>query len=222
MKKSSGKVGVLIISITLYLCSSNIAYAEWLKATADVDFRHPGLCLSGEGMLHCANKIERAELTSANKVNRSEGGLNIIGSESVLEFVDDSEVAYRYAGNVLGFHLVLVVLSEGWSLLLLSECSLEKTPVPGAFSFSPDQSMVVSLSMDLEAGYSPNIIQVFKVAANGGLDKIFHVDNFPPNSGPSKVRWSNDKSLIYVQKHWDPVRDEVEYSEHFVAVSDEG
>lgn len=132
----------------------------------------------------CADSVEqRAIELSGGRVARIGGVLRIVGTGgAVLDLANDtataaSTVLYRYLGFLpeLTSHLVEIGFYEGGSYGLVSAETTEQTFVQGIPVVSPGGKRFVTASVDLEAGYGPNSVQVWRIFPYGprlewGLD----------------------------------------------------
>ncbi len=121
----------------------------------------------------CVARVER-ELVAASGggVRRAGDTLHFRGSGGGrLALGNDAAegerfVRYRYRGLLpeIGQHLVQVDLYEGGGWLLVGAATTDQTHVLGPPVVAPDRSGFVATSVDLEAGYDPNGIQVWSLA----------------------------------------------------------
>lgn len=66
--------------------------------------------------------------------------------------------------------------------------------LPGYPLFAPEGDLVVMAEQDVEAGYSPNVLQIHRYA-NGSLQQVQTVET--PDWGPAQVRWTGARSLSF-------------------------
>lgn len=121
----------------------------------------------------CAVRVER-ELVAASGggVRRAGDTLHFSGSGGGrLTLGNDATegerfVRYRYRGLLpeIGQHLVEVNLYEGGGWLLVGAATTDQTQVLGPPVVAPDRGRFVATSVDLEAGYDRNGIQVWSLA----------------------------------------------------------
>lgn len=161
------------------------------RAPAPADSDSPAtLHLAGEACAtrpdwqECADSVERRAIElSGDRVRRLDGVLRIRGTGgAVLDLANDTTTAattviYRYLGFVpeLSSHLVEIGFYEGGSYGLVSAETTDQTFVQGIPVISPTRSRFVTASVDLEAGYAPNSLQVWRIFPYGprlewGLD----------------------------------------------------
>ncbi len=134
---------------------------------ACADLAEPG------GAEACAARVERELVAaSAGAVRRAGDTLHFSsrGSGRLALGNDATEgerfVRYRYRGLLpeIGQHLVQVDFYEGGGWLLVDAASTNQTQVLGPPVVAPDRSGFVATSVDLEAGYDRNGIQVWSLA----------------------------------------------------------
>jgi hypothetical protein len=104
---------------------------------------------------------------------------------------------YKYLESIdiIDSWLVEVSFYEGGEYELLDKENGVKTSLFSKPLFSPDNKYFICYSMDLEAGYDPNGIQLFMV------DKKKPKNIWTKEIGdwrPEEVRWKND-SIIYIK-----------------------
>ncbi len=121
----------------------------------------------------CALRVERGLLAaSAGGARRAGDTLHIRGAgRGSLALASDTReggdfVRYRYRGLLPGIaqHLVQMDFYEGGGWLLVDTVTTEQTRVLGPPVVAPDRSRFVATSVDLEAGYDPNGLQVWSLA----------------------------------------------------------
>lgn len=108
---------------------------------------------------------------------------------------DDRATMYVYAGPAGRFQLVDVRYYEGSAYMLVEPDGVHIL-VAGPPTFSPDSSRFASLSMDLEAEYNPNEVQVWRV------DRDHPRLEFAITSGewgPSNAVWAGSDTLYFEQ-----------------------
>lgn len=121
----------------------------------------------------CAVRVERGLLAaSAGGVRRAADTLHFQGAgRGRLALANDAReggdfVRYRYRGLIpeIAQHLVQVDLYEGGGWLLVDAATTNQTQVLGPPVVAPDRNRFVATSVDLEAGYDRNGIQVWSLA----------------------------------------------------------
>jgi hypothetical protein len=101
----------------------------------------------------------------------------------------------------VGFYQFVVSHYEERENLLISAETGEKFPVWDYAFLSPDSQRFFVCSFDLEAGFAPNGMQVWKVKGNK-LVKEFELQI--PNWGPVEPVWLNGNELLFKRIYLDP------------------
>lgn len=142
----------------------------------------------------------------SGRARRMENGLALRldnGGDLVLQDVEGDEdlTRYRLAGwnEALRAYEVAVAYYEGGSNLLIDARNGHRTRVWGMPVVSPDRRRFVAHSMDLEAAYDPNGIQVWRA----GGDTLELEWQSELRWGPSHPLWLNDSTLA-VRAHPGP------------------
>jgi hypothetical protein len=138
-----------------------------------------------------------------DRARRMENGLLLkldSGGDVVLRDIEGDEdlARYRLAGwnERLHAYEVAVAYYEGGTNLLVDARTGRQTKIWGMPVVSPDGRRFVALSMDLEAAYDPNGIQVWR----SGGDSLEVEWQAELAWGPSDPRWLND-STFSVRAH---------------------
>lgn len=202
---------IAIYLLTAFISSLNMANASTLMAIPK-----PYKCLDSESQLSCATKVEKSKIASSSNAIRNEKSLELTGDTGKVILLDTENLKYRYAGEINQFHLVKILMSEGWAFMIVHADTLERTALPGPISFSPDNTMFISVSEDLEAGYRPNLVEVYQLSKSGTPIKIYSKSDFPDFTGPSNVSWINNSSFNLTLEQWDPETDKLFYSEQII------
>lgn len=143
---------------------------------------------------------------------RKDGSLTVrLLNGKALHFQDvpaDSEG--QNADDVVGYAVVkyfsdikyaLISLAywEGNSYCLLNVANGAKTPVGGDAILSPDKRRIAVWNMDIEAGYSPNILGVYRISNKEPIQEFL----VKPNDwGAEAVAWKNSKTLEFSKTYW--------------------
>jgi hypothetical protein len=109
----------------------------------------------------------------------------------------DSWLTYRYAGPVpaVGLELVKVQYYEGGPYLLLSAGG-GRTIVAGVPVVAPDSSGFFTTSLDLEAEYDPNVIEVWSMQSGSPrLELAVRSEEW----GPSEARWVDSATIEFLR-----------------------
>jgi hypothetical protein len=139
---------------------------------------------------------------SAGRVRRDHCRLifRTVGGDTAVFANDQSDndraISYTYlgpAGDQLD--LVRVGYYEGGSYMLVERDGVH-VAVAGPPTFSPDGSRFASLSMDLEAEYDPNVVQVWRL--NRGHPRL-EIAITSDEWGPSDALWVGADTLRFTQ-----------------------
>jgi len=139
-----------------------------LMADGIYDLAGP-LCKGVTNMQNCAKKIEDKAIKKVPFIYRKDGVL-VIDINKVkhiqVEFGDTKGKSYNYMKSFdeSNLHLVRVQLHEGSSYKLIVQVSGQVFDIQDIPVFTTDFNYFVTASMDIDAGYNPNAIQVWKKA----------------------------------------------------------
>ena len=154
----------------------------------------------------CSNRAFEAKQINrfSDKVRRNKGGLQLkLASGSSLTLTNSSRKDERlkvywfmtYYPH-MGYFLVQVRGWEGFAYLMINTSSGEILRLSGVPIVSRDLKRFVVTSMDLEAGYRPNRIAVFRFQ-DGGIEQEWSKDYV--SSGPSGALWINNTLITYFE-----------------------
>ncbi len=123
------------------------------------------------GFRECMARREAAAMAATGgRVSRTGDSLVIRGAAAALVLEDDTTEGagtrvYRYDRHLaeIGFHLVEIGLYEGGGWLLVDARTTDQTPILGPPAVSPGRTRFAAASVDLEAGYDPNGIQIWRL-----------------------------------------------------------
>lgn len=102
----------------------------------------------------------------------------------------------------LGYHLVEIVYYEGSDFLLINPATGHQTTVEVPPLVSPGGVRVLVASMDYEAGYNPNLLQVWRVAPDSLVREWeLRTGEYAPSTGwgASDAAWVNDTTVELVK-----------------------
>lgn len=202
--------------IAIYLLAAFISSLNMAEASTLMAMPKPFKCFDSENQLSCATKVEKSEIASSSNAIRNEKSLELTADTGKVILLDTENLKYRYAGVINQFHLVTILMSEGWAFMIVHTDTLERTALPGPISFSPNNAMFLSISKDLEADYKPNIVEAYQLSKSGSPIKIYSKSDFQNFTGPSSVRWIDNSSFILTTEQWDPETDKNFYSEQII------
>lgn len=109
-------------------------------------------------------------------------------------FNDRHDVKYAYDGSAFGTSTILEIIEEGWSALLILTPHQVPLRLPGLPLFAADGERFATLSLDIDAGYRPNTVQVWQ-GQNRSFYKQYELTDFPERGGPLHIRWTTLHSL---------------------------
>lgn len=142
---------------------------------------------------------------TGGRVSRMGDSIVIRGAAATLVLEDDTSNAagtrvYRYERHLpeIGFHLVEMGYYEGGGWLLVDARTTDQTEILGRPSVSPGRTRFAAASVDMEAGYDPNGIQVWRLG-----------------DGPPRLEWGIDGGDSWGAS--DPVwrgEDELDFTRH--------
>lgn len=163
-------------------------------------------CPESETYLECLDRLEAAAIADQGaRVTRDGLSLRIgLTSGSSRTLVDDTiegarYTRYRYTRYipVLRSHLVRIGYYEGGSYLLVDEENGGHDYVSGIPLVSPGGTRFLTTSLDLEAYYDPNTLQVWEIAALGPR-LILGLDG-GEEWGPSEARWVSENEIEFTR-----------------------
>ena len=105
--------------------------------------------------------------------------------------VSESAIRYLFEYHLSGpgYFQVGVSLHEGRETLLVNDRTGERTWLKAPPLISPDHKRFVTMSMDLEASYNPNEIQIWRLEPAGPV--LEYSANFGEQWGPSDPVWKD-------------------------------
>ncbi len=139
------------------------------------------------------------------RVTRRAGRLVIrLASGRVVTLADTLADADRFHRFVYlkflptqAIHLVAASFYEGGTYHVIHDRSGQDETVPGEPLWSPDSAHFVSASSDLEAGYAPNTLELWRVDGRG-LKREYVIDGADV-WGPEQVRWLSPDRVSFVR-----------------------
>jgi hypothetical protein len=153
---------------------------------------------------------EIANLSSAGgRASRTGLRLTLRSRDRAVVLEDDcssteSAVRHFFESHLadIGYFLVKADLYEGRAFLLVNDKTGNKTWLKGPPVVSPDNKRFVTASMDLEAGYNPNEIQVWRLEPSG--PELESSANFGEQWGPSDPVWTDAETISFKKNVFDP------------------
>lgn len=106
---------------------------------------------------------------------------------------DEADNTFEHFFKEFGYYSIRVQWGEGNGYKLVNYIDGTVTPIFGRPYFSPDGLYIISVNFDIEAGYSENGFQLFRIKNR----KIQHLGDFKPTLwGPISAKWLNNNMLI--------------------------
>jgi hypothetical protein len=180
---------------------------------------HPSISAS-ESPENNLSKCPQDDMESARKryitelANISPGGTRILRKGLLLELHsrdrlvvledncsgNESSIRYFFESHLtdIGYFHVKATLYEGIANLLVNDKTGKKTWLKAPPVISPDKKRFVTMSMDLEAGYNPNEINIWRLEQSG--PELEYSENIGGEWGPSDPVWK-DKETIGFKKN---------------------
>lgn len=137
--------------------------------------------------------------TFANRARKDSNGLQLLLDDgswkrmTINPDTDEADHTLEYFFEGPGFYSIRSQWGEGNDYQLINAKTGESTHMVGRPYFSPDAKYVISVNMDIEAGYSGNGFQLFK-NQNGHLTKVAEYN--PEAWGPYSAKWTSNNTLV--------------------------
>jgi hypothetical protein len=166
------------------------------------------LCKNVTNSYECAQKIEKYQLRHYGDLVKRDNNKLILkidnGNDIVLENITgefDGDMLYSFQEffENINTYLIHIQYYEGIEFYIINKSSGEMTKVPGLIKISPDNTRLISFSIDLEAGYSPNGFVIYLIDNNSYLKDFEYYTN---DWGPSNVEWITDKKIDIEKTEW--------------------
>jgi hypothetical protein len=162
------------------------------------------LCRGLLNSYECAQAIERAQLPRhPQHAARQPGRLTLTlktGKTVVLkdtQGVSGLHYSFRDYLKDLGYFLVHAQAWEGDAYLMVNDRTGKRQFIHDLPIISPNKARLVTISMDLEAQYNPNAIQVWRLAPAG---MVREWSLAPKGWGPAGGAWLDNHTITLVKK----------------------
>ena len=176
------------------------------------------LCQGVSNAYDCGRRVEQYQLERRPQNARRAGDTLVVllaeGQEARFvdrNIEDDTGVWHTYHGFLatVGYHVVHVLLYEGTGYQVVGHATGNMVPVHAPPVVSPDGRRFATASEDLESGYNPTAIQIWR------LDPVAAVlewtlepagGSIPPDGdawGPHDIRWITPAEIRVVQVRYD-------------------
>lgn len=161
------------------------------------------LCDTIRNTLRCARAVEEAALQETDRVRRQGDTLLVRLSDDTLRLIDrpgeGSDVihfSFQAHWPDRGFYLIHQQYYEGSAHLLVNDATGQRTTIPDRPLRGPDGQRFAVLSFDLEAGYNPNTLQIWRF---DGDAPAMEWETNPDTWGPVDGRWLGPRSLEFTR-----------------------
>ena len=154
--------------------------------------------------------VEENLLTKIKGVTREGKILRLHTDAGMVTFVDRLNAEEGYGKYYLVdhlrpargyFYLIRAFGYEGSSYVLVNKKTGQTIPIYGMPIFSPDGKRFVDLSLDLDAGYHPNCIRIYKSEDNKYSIEWKHI--YQGMKGPADPVWLNNSAIVLFEVTFD-------------------
>ncbi len=187
----------------LYGCSSSKETAKTEAASAPAyanltPDKMEDICADVANSLDCARKVEDGQIKKYSSLVKRDGTKLTLKSEDKTPIVltDKDGAYYNFLDywSSIGYYLVLTHSYESFAYQLINAETEKSYSISGFPVLSPDQERIAAMSLDLEAGYLPNGIQIWQVKKKT-LEMEYSIN--PTEWGPSDPAWSSPTSIKF-------------------------
>jgi hypothetical protein len=197
MGEKMGRLILLVFVVSIFLPSIATANGEEIQAICGY-----------RNLFFCGKQIEPILLARHPEIaSRNGDALTLSVGQSkpvIFKNIDcecESAVEYHLVGRILvkskpGYLLVSARRWEGHGYVLVHQATGKLLSVQSMPIVSTDGERFVDLSLDLEAGYLPNYIRIYRLQHDG--QELEWSKSFS-DSGPSDAVWLDSKRLILVE-----------------------
>lgn len=167
-------------------------------------------CWSAEPAPDCVGRVEAQLIASAGlRVERIGAELHLASRDGRgVTLVNDTTEGDRYLRHLyhrwvpeLDAHLVRIGFHEGSAYLLVHGTSGERSHLQAEPVVSPDGARFATASVDLEAGYDPNGVQIWE-ADEGGFQLLWAIGS--ERWGASDITWRSHDALTFTRHQLQP------------------
>lgn len=164
------------------------------------------ICDTINNSLRCARAVEAHRLPDAPRAERRGDTLLLaLNAPDTVRLVDqgsernaDEVVLYSYQDHWTraGYFVIQKQYYEGSEFLLVNDSTGRRTALPDRPLRAPGAQRFAVLSLDLVAGYGPNVLQVWEME-DGRPARVWETE--PSQWGPRSGRWADSTTLRFVQ-----------------------
>lgn len=153
-------------------------------------------CVLSDNVSTCLGRIEAKALNAfGSQVSRGAGELCFQLSNdgrTCLPSVD--QVQYGFLGQSGPFWTVVESTGlEGYSVVMVSQINGTTIRTNNLPIWSPDGNYFATVSYDVDAGYSPNEVELWRVESKP--QRVFSVSEFPDGQGQLHAKWISSSAL---------------------------
>lgn len=181
---------------------------ETESAGAEPDAGIAAICDTITNSFRCARTVERRRLPRAEGALRRGDTLGLVlatgDTARLVDVADPPErvVHYSYQDRWLsaagpGYFVIQTQYYEGSQHLLVEDSTGAHTLLPDRPLRAPDGERFAVLSLDLEAGYGPNVLQLWSL---GGSGPELEWETEPERWGPVDGRWVDAGTLRFTRR----------------------
>lgn len=113
----------------------------------------------------------------------------------------DDVIAYAVVKYFSDIHYALIAVAfwEGGTYYLLNMTTGTKIEIGGDAALSPDKRRIAVWLMDIDAGYSPNILAIYRISSRGPISEFLERPN---DWGPADVSWRSSQAVEFTKNYW--------------------
>lgn len=194
---------ILVCLGLLMATTQSVCYADDFNKPYKISHIAPDMCSPYDGMIVCGRKIENQALRSTRReILRVNDSLCLPISENGRRCFKDkvktsgslASYSYAFVGSfVNSYYLVLEILDEDWNLLMISTTDGQEIRLLSYPVLNPSKNAFAVASFDIDAGYRPNIVQIWSVPPRER--PVIEISKFPDSQGPCRIAWLSDTKL---------------------------
>jgi hypothetical protein len=155
--------------------------------------------------------VEEIMLRKVKGATREGKILKLRTTAGIVTFEDrinigEGSAKYYLVGfrDTLGyFYLIRVIGYENRGYVLVNKKTGQSIDLYGMPIFSPDGKRFVDVSLDLESGYMPNLILIYKLEGNKYAKEWKHI--YQGMKGPANPVWLNNSAIVLFEATFDNV-----------------
>jgi len=166
------------------------------------------LCKDIRNSYECAQVIEKHQLAIYGDLVKRVDGQLILKIDNNVDLViediksdwDDCKLhSFRDYFEDINSYIVEIQYWEGGAYYLINKSLGTKIVIPGLIAVSPDKKRFVSYNIDIEAAYSPNGFEIYRLGDNSFSKEFeFFLDDW----GPSNALWINNNQIEFEKSAW--------------------